>query len=230
MTAASTLPFPNLSFPLIRMNRSTSYSQPLMRTPARILILLTALSLHNFAGADLARKFYKAQIGFAKMDVRPTNSSTILNESGLSLGIEGKFAFFDNPDKFSLDFDYGYKYRAISPAKMHRFGVALTPALHVHEFFTPYAPLGFGYHSFSPEDSGFYFSPGIGAESAWTNQFSTRISYQWTLGGLYEQGELGIGTSYWFEEVWGIGLDLGFLSGQRSMKGVDVSFSIGTHF
>ncbi len=168
------------------MNRSTSYSQPLMRTPARILILLTALSLHNFAGADLARKFYKAQIGFAKMDVRPTNSSTILYESGLSLGIAGKFAFFDNPDKFSLDFDYGYKY-------------------------------------------GFYFSPGIGAESAWTNQFSTRISYQWTLGGLYEQGELGIGTSYWFEEVWGIGLDLGFLSGQRSMKGVDVSFSIGTH-
>jgi hypothetical protein len=136
MTTASTPPFPNLSFPLIRMNRSTSYSQPLMRTPARILILLTALSLHNFAGADLARKFYKAQIGFAKMDVRPTNSSTILYESGLSLGIAGKFAFFDNPDKFSLDFDYGYKYRAISPAKMHRFGVALTPALHVHKFFT----------------------------------------------------------------------------------------------
>ena len=200
-----------------------------MRNYLQFLPLL-ALFLHHFSSADLGRKFYKVQVGFAKMEVRPSSSAIIEEESGVSFGIGGKFAFLDNPDKFGLDLDYGYKYRSIAPAKMHRFGVALTPALYVHDYFIPYAPIGFGYHSFNPEDSDFYFSPGVGVESAWTDQFSTRYAYQWTTNGLYKLGEFNFGASYWFEEVWGIGLDLGLISGQRSAKGVDFSFSVGTHF
>ena len=69
--------------------------------------------LQNFAQADLAEKFYKVQVGFAKMEVRPSTSTVIEEESGLSFGIGGKFVFLNNPDKFGFDLDYGYKYRSI---------------------------------------------------------------------------------------------------------------------
>ena len=196
-----------------------------MRIVPSLLLLLFAVSTSSATG-DLARNHWKVQIGFAKMDVRPNASPTTIDDSGLSLGLGGKYAFVEMPDLIGLDFDYGYRYRAISGAKMHEFGVGLTPALHVHDFFRPYLPLSIGYNNFSPESSGFFFAAGLGVESEWMEDWSTRLSYTLKYDDLYEINELSLGTSYWFES-WGIGLDLDFLSGQRSIKGTDFRLNVG---
>ena len=164
------------------------------------------------------------------MDVRPTKSPTVLDDSGLSIGIGGKYAFIETPDLIGVDFDYEYRYRAISGARMHQFGIGATPALHIHEFFRPYLPISLGYNNFSPESSGFFFSTGIGVESEWFEDFSTRLSYKITLDDLYEINALSLGTSYWFENGMGIGMDVDFLSGQQSVKGTDFRLNFGYSF
>jgi hypothetical protein len=172
--------------------------------PLILVAVLANVNLH--AKGDLGRSSVVAEVGFGKAKIKKTSFS----ESSFSIGLSGTHALVRDPDLFGADLGLGYKYTDYSIIDTHDFEFSATPYLHLSQYFKPYLLAGIGLtnlNGFGSSSTEFSYSVGIGIESEFIENWSTRISYDVRFVDDLDEGIFGLGTGYWFGNGFGLGID-----------------------